>query len=190
MVKVPGEGKAEHVEALLREQLRGSKSPIESTFADVLLELISINGVEYWRLKMIDTIFDPVRKVEPVIRDDLLFYGFVDKVSLQILLSYHLFQFQVFPKSFSFITGGGILGLYISIVFLLGQYIRGFVVDSMQSIMFEELPNVDKILDLCHKIFFVRDVSRFDLEEALYANLVFIFRSPATLIRWTKERPV
>uniref|UniRef100_A0A914YPY7 Piezo non-specific cation channel R-Ras-binding domain-containing protein n=1 Tax=Panagrolaimus superbus TaxID=310955 RepID=A0A914YPY7_9BILA len=174
MVKVPGEGKSEHVEALLREHLKGSKVSIETTYADVLLELVSANGMEYWRLKMIDSNFDPVRKLDPIIRENLVFYGFVDKV---------------FPKSFSFITGGGILGLYISIVFLLGQYIRGFVVDSMQMIMFEELPNVDKILDLCHKIFFVRDVSRFDLEEALYANLVFIFRSPATLIRWTKERP-
>ena len=174
MVKVPGEGKSDHASALLVEHLKGSEEPIETTFNDVLLELISVNGVEYWKIQMIDPMFDPIRKMEPVIRDRLIFYGFVDKV---------------FPKSFSFITGGGILGLYISIVFLLGQYIRGFVIDSMQSIMFDELPNVDRILDLCNKIFFVRDVSRFDLEEALYANLVFLFRSPATLIKWTKEKP-
>jgi len=174
MVKVPGEGKADYASALLVEHLKGSEEPIETTFNDVFLELISVDGVEYWKLQMIDPMFDPLRKTEPVIRDRLIFYGFVDKV---------------FPKSFSFITGGGILGLYISIVFLLGQYIRAFVVDSMRSIMFDELPNVDRILDLCHKIFFVRDVGRFDLEEALYANLVFLFRSPATLIKWTKERP-
>ncbi|KAI1714387.1 piezo non-specific cation channel, r-Ras-binding domain-containing protein [Ditylenchus destructor] len=117
MVEVPGEGKADHVNALLQEQLRGESKPIENAFTDVFLELEESSGVEWWKLRMVDTAFDPLRISEPITRDYLIIHGFVDKV---------------FPKSFSFITGGGILGLYVSIVLVLGHYVRGMVTDSMK----------------------------------------------------------
>uniref|UniRef100_A0A915E8J2 Piezo-type mechanosensitive ion channel component n=1 Tax=Ditylenchus dipsaci TaxID=166011 RepID=A0A915E8J2_9BILA len=173
MVEVPGEGKADHVSALLHKHLRGENLRIENAFTDVLLELEEEGGVEWWKMRMLDEVFDPLRISEPIVRDQIIFHGFVDKV---------------FPKSFSFITGGGILGLYVSIVLVLGHYVRGMVTDSMKKMMFEELPNVDRLLQLCQDIFLVRDSGEFELEEDLFAKLVFLFRSPATLIKWTKEK--
>lgn len=34
----------------------------------------------------------------------------------------------------------------------------------------------------------VRESNEFALEEDLFAKLVFLYRSPETIIKWTKER--
>lgn len=52
----------------------------------------------------------------------------------------------------------------------------------------EELPNPDKILNLCRNIYMVREAKQYSLEEDLVAKLFFLYRSPETLIKWTKYK--
>ena len=56
------------------------------------------------------------------------------------------------------------------------------------TIMIEELPNVDRILILCKDIYLARESMDFKLEEDLYAKLLFLYRTPDTLIKWTKQK--
>lgn len=49
-----------------------------------------------------------------------------------------------------------IMGLYVSVVLVIGKFVRGFFSEISHSIMFEELPCVDRILKLCTDIFLVR----------------------------------
>jgi len=44
------------------------------------------------------------------------------------------------------------------------------------------------LLQLCLDIYLVRESNEFALEEDLFAKLVFLYRSPETIIKWTRER--
>ena len=69
----------------------------------------------------------------------------------------------------------------------LSRFIRIIIINSSMRIMFEQLPNVDRIMDLCNEIYLVRENNEFMLEEELFAKLIFIYRSPETLIKYTKS---
>lgn len=54
--------------------------------------------------------------------------------------------------------------------------------------MFEDLPYVDRVLQLCLDIYLVRESFEFTLEEDLFAKLIFLYRSPETMIKWTRPK--
>ncbi|KAJ6657195.1 hypothetical protein lerEdw1_002784 [Lerista edwardsae] len=105
-------------------------------------------------------------------------------------------RIRVSPQHVPYVGLGGvplpckaqIMGLYVSIVLVIGKFVRGFFSEISHSIMFEELPCVDRILKLCHDIFLVRETGELELEEELYAKLIFLYRSPETMIKWTREK--
>uniref|UniRef100_A0A8D2LTV5 Piezo non-specific cation channel R-Ras-binding domain-containing protein n=1 Tax=Varanus komodoensis TaxID=61221 RepID=A0A8D2LTV5_VARKO len=107
-----------------------------------------------------------------------------DKTNLELIV----FSDKVSPPSLGFLAGYGIMGLYASVVLVIGKFVREFFSGISHSIMFEELPNVDRILKLCTDIFLVRETGELELEEDLYAKLIFLYRSPETMIKWTREK--
>ncbi|KAJ8272895.1 hypothetical protein GJAV_G00094700 [Gymnothorax javanicus] len=103
-------------------------------------------------------------------------------------LELYVFSDKVSPPSLGFLAGYGIMGLYASVVLVIGKFVREFFSGISHTIMFEELPCVDRILKLCTDIFLVRETGELDLEEDLYAKLIFLYRSPETMIKWTREK--
>ncbi|XP_076679384.1 piezo type mechanosensitive ion channel component isoform X2 [Andrena cerasifolii] len=97
-----------------------------------------------------------------------------------------LFNDKTFPEGLSFISGFGILGLYTTAVIVISQMMRKIVSEMAPKIMFDDLPYVDRILRLCLDIYLVRESGELCLEEDLFAKLIFLYRSPETLIRWTR----
>ena len=79
-----------------------------------------------------------------------------------------------------------IIGLYVSLVLVVGRFVRVFFSGRSNTIMFEELPNVDSILHLCLNIYLVREYGDFYLEEQLFSKLLFVYRSTEVMIKYTK----
>ncbi len=51
--------------------------------------------------------------------------------------------------------------------------------------MFEEMPFVDAIQNVCGLLYVCREYGHLELEEYLFRVLVELYRSPETLIKWT-----
>uniref|UniRef100_A0A665UHE3 Uncharacterized protein n=1 Tax=Echeneis naucrates TaxID=173247 RepID=A0A665UHE3_ECHNA len=99
-----------------------------------------------------------------------------------------VFSDKVSPASLGFLAGHGIVGLYMSVVLVIGKFVREFFNGISRSIMFEELPCVDRVLKLCTDIFVVRETGEMELEETLFEKLIFLYRSPETMIKMTREK--
>ncbi|KAK3771249.1 hypothetical protein RRG08_024328 [Elysia crispata] len=101
--------------------------------------------------------------------------------------SFITFNDKKAPESLSFLSNYGIIGLYISFVVLVGRLLRSSTTNQYLTIMFRELPDVDKVLQLTLDIYLVREMKEFHLEEDLYAMLVFLYRSPDTMVKETRQ---
>uniref|UniRef100_A0A915JYQ0 Piezo non-specific cation channel R-Ras-binding domain-containing protein n=1 Tax=Romanomermis culicivorax TaxID=13658 RepID=A0A915JYQ0_ROMCU len=99
-----------------------------------------------------------------------------------------IFVDKVFPSALDVFTSKGIIGVYVVVVLAAGRFMRSLVVTSPLEIMITEMPNVDKILQLCLDIYLVREARDFFLELDLFAKLIFLIRSPETLIKWTRPK--
>ncbi|XP_055598919.1 piezo-type mechanosensitive ion channel component-like isoform X5 [Uranotaenia lowii] len=101
----------------------------------------------------------------------------------------YMFNDKIFPSTISSIAAGGIIGIYSSFILLLWRMLRSSIFSGASSkIMFEDLPYVDRVLQLCLDIYLVRESLEFTLEEDLFAKLIFLYRSPETMIKWTRPK--
>jgi hypothetical protein len=76
----------------------------------------------------------------------------------------------------------------VSFILLIGKFLRMSTTGQIVTIMFRELPEVDYILRICLDLYLVREMKEFHLEEDLYGKLVFLYRSPETLIKVTRPK--
>lgn len=115
--------------------------------------------------------------------DDFLYSNCKNHITM------YLFCDKIFPSTISSIAAGGIIGLYTTLIFVFSRFLRGTLFSGSSSkIMFEDLPYVDRVLQLCLDIYLVRESFEFTLEEDLFAKLIFLYRSPETMIKWTRPK--
>ncbi|CAH0726071.1 unnamed protein product, partial [Brenthis ino] len=142
-------------------------------YRDVQLRLEREGDAVYWRVREACQPHDFLAPIPMNNCDMLVMYTFNDKL---------------FPETLNFISGGGIIGLYTTFVFLASRVLRGFFSGIYTKIMFDDLPNVDRVLQLCLDIYLVREALELSLEEDLFAKLVFLYRSPETMIKWSRPK--
>ncbi|XP_016897822.1 piezo-type mechanosensitive ion channel component 2 isoform X3 [Cynoglossus semilaevis] len=167
-IRAPSDSDAKPVDPLYKDE----------KMMDINLTLMRAQNIsehiqEWWIVNQ--TELGPIEKRSP-------------KYKYEAGLEVYVFSDQVSPPSLGFLAGYGIMGLYASVVLVIGKFVREFFSGISHTIMFEELPNVDRILKLCTDIFLVRETGELDLEEDMYAKLIFLYRSPETMIKWTREK--
>lgn len=77
--------------------------------------------------------------------------------------------------------------MYAAYIFLANRLLRTIYSNISYVIRLEELPHVDRILNLCNEIYLVRENNLLRLEEQLVAKLFFLYRSSETMIKWTRH---
>ncbi|NXT14555.1 PIEZ2 protein, partial [Prunella fulvescens] len=163
-IKAPSDSLAKPIKQLLKGMSPDHGK--QNMWENITVSLVKNASEEWWVLNQLG-------KRQKTPQESLELFIFSDKVS---------------PPSLGFLAGYGIMGLYASVVLVIGKFVREFFSGISHSIMFEELPNVDRILKLCTDIFLVRETGELELEEDLYAKLIFLYRSPETMIKWTREK--
>ncbi|XP_031619192.1 piezo-type mechanosensitive ion channel component-like isoform X2 [Contarinia nasturtii] len=148
--------------------------PIEN-YRNVTLRLNEIDGMKWWQLEedCSDNFYEEILSKLPYSNcaENTVIYTFNDKL---------------FPSGISPIIKSGILGLYSMYILLTWKFFRQCMASNVADIIQKDLPYVDRILQLCSDIYLVREQCDFKLEEDLYAKLIFLYRSPETMIRWTR----
>ena len=83
-----------------------------------------------------------------------------------------------------------IIGLYVSVVLVIGSALRTYVAQLPSKINIDEIPDPDSLLELCDDIFYVREDGQLQEEEILVGRLFFTFRSSVRLMaetRWKQD---
>ncbi|KAJ6246146.1 hypothetical protein M0813_19594 [Anaeramoeba flamelloides] len=80
------------------------------------------------------------------------------------------------------VSMGGIVGLYVGVIWAIARFLRMYVNDLAGSIMEDELPNVDMLLSIVQDILWAQKEKNLKLEEELFDELIDIFRSSEKLI--------
>lgn len=103
----------------------------------------------------------------------------------------------------SYISQLGIVGFYVSVVFVVGRLLRGFVANLQTRVMYEDMEDVSAPMALCKNIYLARQEagtaldqtsddsvsSALKLEDRLYWELIRLYRQPEKLYRYTTVQP-
>lgn len=88
---------------------------------------------------------------------------------------------SLFGSAFQF----SVVGLYATIVVAIGRFIRLIFDRISQRVIYEEMNDIEQILDICEGIFIAQLEGDLVREKKLYDLLIRMYRSPETLIKIT-----
>jgi hypothetical protein len=78
-----------------------------------------------------------------------------------------------------------IIGIYATLVYTVGKFVRIFFDKISQRVIYEEMPEPNDLFELCEGVYIYRNQRKLEKENSLYDLLIRIYRSPETLIKIT-----
>ena len=97
---------------------------------------------------------------------------------------------EVISSAFGSSTNLSVIGLYATIVIAISQFIRIVFDRISQRVIYEEIPDTEKIFEICEGIFIAQLEGDLVKEMKLYNLLIRIYRSPETLIKITGTKQI
>eukprot|EP00439_Symbiodinium_sp_Y106_P005274 s3229_g1.t1 len=89
------------------------------------------------------------------------------------------------PAPMGYSGSWGVMGIYLGVVYAVGRFLRLVFQDSSKRAIYEELPDVQLLQDLCNGIYIARIQHLLKTEFKLYYQLMNLFRSPELLLTVT-----
>lgn len=77
------------------------------------------------------------------------------------------------------------MGLYATIVIAIGRFLRLIFDRISQRMIYEEMPDTEKLFEICEGILIAQLEGDLRKEKMLYDLLIRIYRSPETLLKIT-----
>lgn len=94
------------------------------------------------------------------------------------------FNDRLFTGILALLSAPGIIGLYTTFVVFFARLIR---TEPSGKVIYSEIPNVDRVYGMLMDIYMARECGEFELEERLFAKLLFLYRSPELLIEFSRR---
>jgi len=182
---VPSEGRLQSAYALLKSLfIKGDKGVPRETYSTLDLQhgVINPGDKKLWTMKFLKN----ARLESHSFEYEGIDYGNSNETHNYIQMV--AFVDRVFPSFISKFAQGGVLAMYIALVFFVARLIRSMLASNPLDLIITEMPNPDYVLKICQDIYLVREARDFLLEEDLFAKLIFLFRSPQTLIKWSRYK--
>ncbi|KAK7944677.1 hypothetical protein WMY93_000405 [Mugilogobius chulae] len=111
----------------------------------------------------------------------------VSQKKLEAGLDVYVFSDQVSPPSLGFLAGYGIMGLYASVVLVIGKFVESFSAGFSHHHVRRTSERGPHPQALHGHLLSPRN-RRIGLRRDMYSKLIFLYRSPETMIKWTREK--
>jgi hypothetical protein len=150
-----------------------------STYIDIDLELYRAkDGAFYWKFEIAEDQGLPDRQLfveqEEIGQDeDLVLLLYNEAVMGSILTSF---------------ASMSVVGVYIAVVLAVGQFLRLLFDRYSSRAIYEELPDTEKLFEICEGIFIAQLEGDLKKEKRLYDLLIIIYRSPDLMIKITGRK--
>jgi len=81
-----------------------------------------------------------------------------------------------------------VIGIYITVVYAAGRFLRIIFDRYSERVIYEELPETAKLFEICEGIFIAQLRGDLVKEKRLYDLLIIVYRSPELMIKMTGSK--
>lgn len=99
-----------------------------------------------------------------------------------------LYNDSVISNMLSSVMSMSVIGIYVTIVYAVGRFLRIIFDRYSERVIYEELPETQKLSEICEGIFIAQLESDMVSEKRLYDLLITVYRSPELMLKMTGAR--